>query len=186
MPGRVVLRSAGVAVVLDVDGASLPRVVHWGADLGELDDGAYAALPGVDGELRPRGSRSTAGTFTLSPTRAQGWPGWPGLTGHRDGTASQPLFAPSGADHHDLRLNYRGTDEPARLRLDGELELMPSGVLRQRQRLTSTAAAGESPYTVGDLLTLLPVPEHVVDVVDHAGRWSKEAQQQRLTLHQGS
>src|SRR6185437_8972320 len=147
----VLLRRAEVAVVLDVAGPTLPRILHWGADLGELDDEGYAALPGVDGELHPRGSRSTSGTSTLSPARAQGWPGWPGLTGHRGGTATQPLFALVGHSADDGRFTYRGVDEAARLRLDGELELTPSGVLRHRQTLTSTADADESPYTVSDL-----------------------------------
>jgi alpha-galactosidase len=180
---------AGVAVVIDVAGPCLPRVVHWGADLGDLDVDDYAALPGVHGN-RPNGSRSTTAAFSMSPTRAQSWSGWPGLTGHRDGTATQPLFALAGVDHGPAGdgevLTYRGIDEAARLRLDGELELTGSGVLRHRQRLTSTATTEESPYVVGDLLSLLPVPEHVVEVVDHAGRWANEAQVQRHPLQQGT
>ena len=35
--GIVHLRAAGVSVVLDCRGPSLPEVLHWGADLGELD-----------------------------------------------------------------------------------------------------------------------------------------------------
>ena len=35
--GIVHLRAAGVSVVLDCRGPSLPEVLHWGTDLGELD-----------------------------------------------------------------------------------------------------------------------------------------------------
>lgn len=39
------LRRDGVMVVLDVGGPYLPRVVHWGHDLGELSDDEICALP---------------------------------------------------------------------------------------------------------------------------------------------
>jgi alpha-galactosidase len=191
VPGEgrwVQLRRAGVAVVLDVAGPDLPRIVHWGADPGRLDDESCAALPNAN--PAPPDSRSTAASFTLSPTRAQSWPAWPGLTGHRGGRASQSWFALISTELRELegrtRFAYRSIDEPAGLRLDGELELTAHGVLRHRQTLTSTAADDAAPYEVADLLTLLPVPEHVMDVVDHAGRWADEAQPQRQVLHQGS
>ena len=38
------LRAAGVSVVVDCQGPRLPRIAHWGADLGDLDDGLLADL----------------------------------------------------------------------------------------------------------------------------------------------
>ena len=39
------LRASGVSVLLALSPDLLPRVVHWGADLGDLDaDGALAAV----------------------------------------------------------------------------------------------------------------------------------------------
>src|SRR6476661_3150350 len=45
-PGSAVhhLRAAGVSVVIDCQGPRLPRVAHWGADLGDLDDRLLADL----------------------------------------------------------------------------------------------------------------------------------------------
>ncbi len=83
-------------------------------------------------------------------------------------------------------MRYRGVDEAADLRLDGEFVLTAEGVLRHRQTLTSTAASDRASYVVDDLLTLLPVSEHVVEVYDHAGRWGNEAQGQRQPLRQGT
>jgi alpha-galactosidase len=37
-------RSGGVSLVIDRTGGGLPRVLHWGADLGELSDPELAAL----------------------------------------------------------------------------------------------------------------------------------------------
>lgn len=38
------LRASGTSVVLDLGGDTLPRILHWGADLGELSDEDLAAL----------------------------------------------------------------------------------------------------------------------------------------------
>ncbi len=42
--GLVHLRAAGTSLLLDCGGTLLPRVLHWGADLGELSDDDMAAL----------------------------------------------------------------------------------------------------------------------------------------------
>ena len=38
------LRADGVSLVLDLSGGTLPRVVHWGADLGPLSPADLADL----------------------------------------------------------------------------------------------------------------------------------------------
>jgi alpha-galactosidase len=202
------LRRAGVMVVLDVGGPHLPRIVYWGRDLGELDAQQYRLLA-----VEPYTTAAPTGypdvPLTLLPARAQGWAGWPGLTGHRDGLASQPLFtlaemfldathdgdmhgdATRGGDTHggDMQggdaLRYAGVDDLAGLRLDGELELTADGVLRHRHTLTNTAGDATG-YTVEDLLTLLPVPPRAVEILDYTGRWANEAQPQRRPLGQGT
>ncbi len=190
-PSWVTLRRDGVMVVFDVGGSHLPRIVHWGGDLGVVSGADIAALPASAYFPTDENTHNADVPLTVSPTRAQGWSGWPGLTGHRDGTASQPLFVQAGVETDESddglvqTLRYRGTDEAAALLLDGEFVLTAEGVLRHRQTLTSTAASDEKPYVVDDLLTLLPVSEHVAQVFDHAGRWANEAQGQRQPLHQG-
>jgi alpha-galactosidase len=185
----LILRRAGVLLVLDVAGPTLPRVVYWGGDLAGLTPDDCAALPGVvSGSSHD--SHGADPPLTLSPSRAHGWPGWPGLTGHRAGLASQPFFAIAEVTHESAvegdDVRYRGDDVAAGLRLDGELRLTADGVLMHRQTLTNLAAPGSTPYTVDDLLTLLPVGEHVSEVFDYAGRWGNEAQPQRRPLEQGT
>jgi alpha-galactosidase len=183
------LRRSGVLVVLDVGGPYLPRVVYWGGDLGELSDEEVSFLP-LAGEQR-RGPRPVdrRAPLTLSPARAQGWDGWPGLSGSRGGYSSQALFLldtfTATDDERGHLLVYRGVDSSARLVLEGELELTPEGVIKHRQTLTSTASEDEPPYEVQDLLTLLPLPHHVAETLDFAGRWGNEAQPQRRELNQG-
>jgi alpha-galactosidase len=186
----VLLRRAGVLVVLDAAGPHLPRVLHWGADLGELTPADLATLPGAAYSPPTPQTHSATAPVTLSPSRAQGWAGRPGLTGHRAGAASQPLFTLAAAQvtssgDRDV-VAYRGVDAHAQLEVAGELELTADGVLRHRQRLTSTAAADAEPYVVDELITLLPVSEHAAELLDHGGRWGGEGYPQRHALAQGS
>ncbi|GAA5185276.1 alpha-galactosidase [Rugosimonospora acidiphila] len=185
--GWLPIRRAGVMVVLDVGGPHLPRIVYWGRDLGDLDADQYRLLA-VEPYTTAAPTNYPDVPLTLSPSRAQGWDGWPGLTGHRDGFASQPLFTLAevslGAAPDGDLLRYAGVDDLAGLRLDGELELTVDGVLRHRQTLTNVAA--DAAYTVDDLLTVLPVPSRAMEVLDYTGRWANEAQPQRRTLDQGT
>jgi alpha-galactosidase len=211
-------------VLLDVGGPYLPRVVYWGADIGDLSDEEIAALPLAAEQVRGPRPGDGGVPITLSPTRAQGWRGWPGLSGHRGGFASQPLFsleacATEERDGGDAVL-YRATDSLAQLVLDGELELTVDGVIRARQTLTSTGSAStgpastgsastgsastgsastgsastgpastgsaaQAPFEVEDFITLLPVPEDTVELLDFCGRWANEAQPQRHEIGQG-
>ena len=47
------LRAAGVSVVVDARGPRLPRIAHWGADLGDLDDGLLSDLVPSGTSFRP-------------------------------------------------------------------------------------------------------------------------------------
>ncbi|MFD0592811.1 hypothetical protein ACFQZ4_09835 [Catellatospora coxensis] len=74
----VALRAAGVSLVLDVAGPGLPRVLHWGADLGDTPLDQLAGAQDAGGNALPP-------TAPLLPTQYDRWAGRPGLTGHRDG-----------------------------------------------------------------------------------------------------
>jgi alpha-galactosidase len=177
-------------VVLDTGGPYLPRVVHWGPDLGDLSDPELSLLPLAYPQMKGPRPADAAVPLTLLPSRAHGWPGWPGLTGSRLGYASQPWFALTGSrqteDEGGVALYYQGADETAHIRLQGELVLTVDGVLKHRQTLTSTAPDGEAPYEVQDLLTLLPIPADTFECLDFAGRWGDEAQEQRRPITQGT
>lgn len=185
------LRRGGVMVVVEAGGPWLPVVVYWGRDLGDLTQEEMAALPVAVQLDKGQHQRDPAAVLSLSPARAQGWAGWPGLSGHRAGLASQPLFNLEGAtvsegEDGSAVLSYRGSDGSAALALEGELHLTPEGVLKHRQSLTSTAPPDVPPYEVEDLPTLLPVAEYVTEVLDFAGRWGNEAQPQKRELGQGT
>ena len=154
MSDVVHLRAAGVSLVLETRDESLPAVLHWGHDLGDLPPAELAALAvaarpatvpnDLDEPRRPGG---------VLPEHAAGWNGRPGVAGSRAGRGWSPLFTlvdldvtphPAGGG----RVLATGSDDVAGLHVTVEIELLPAGLVRQRATLTATAP---EPFTVDGL-----------------------------------
>ena len=86
----VSLRAAGVALVLDFSGDLLPAIVHWGADPGQLNEPEAFAL--IDAGVNPVGLNQVDEPVRVAvlPEGSSGWPGRPGVSGSRGGTAWSP------------------------------------------------------------------------------------------------
>jgi alpha-galactosidase len=188
----VVLRAGGTALVLDVGGPALPRVVHWGADLGDLsaadlEDLALAAAPPL-----PNSGLDAPWFVTLVPLEADGWSGRPGLSGCRPGGGPPPRLRRTGApelsdDVSSTRASAQvlrtvAADERSGVRVEVELRLEPTGVVRVRHHVTATSDAG---WAVAGAVPLLPVPAQATDVLDLTGRWCRERSPQRSALLHG-
>ncbi|MGV9627192.1 alpha-galactosidase [Streptomyces sp. NPDC003487] len=175
-------RAAGMSLVLDCTGEVLPRVVHWGADLGDLSGEALAWLVLADAAQVMSCSLDEPVPVSVLPQLSAGWLGTPGLTGHRDGEDFSPAFAvrsvrPEAGDGPVAhRLAVDAVDERADLALTLEIEVTGSGLVRQRATLTNT---GERPYTLDGLLLTLPVPGQATELLDLTGRHLRERAPQR-------
>jgi alpha-galactosidase len=189
MSSAILLRSAGVAVLLDARGPQLPRVLHWGADPGDLGD---EALERLAADLQPGLARSgfdEPWPFPLLPGQVDGWTGRPGLSGSRGGLAPYPhleLAAPAEVHPDDggaQVLTARGVDNGAGLEVSNELRLEPTGLLRVRHTVTNT---GEGPYALDGLLALLPVPDRAGELLDLTGRWCRDHTPQRQRFTHGT
>ncbi|GLH96910.1 alpha-galactosidase [Phytohabitans aurantiacus] len=134
-----------------------------------------------------------AGAGSLLPEQAHGWYVRPGLRGHRLGTATAAGSPPAGLDWSTVfrttavttdgtLLRVSATDEAAGLALATEAESLPGGALRLRHTVTNT---GDSPYIVDGLEVVLPLPEHLTEVLDFTGRWARERVPQRHELTDG-
>src|SRR2546430_8785270 len=117
-------------LVIEVSGPKLPRIVHWGADLGDV---SAQALVDALRPATPLAATNDPVTLTRVPAQADGWVGRPGLTGHRDGAwpylrlaLTEPVTVIDG------RLDVRATDAEAGVVLETSLELSPEGVLLLR------------------------------------------------------
>ncbi|GAB3454919.1 alpha-galactosidase [Kineococcus endophyticus] len=182
------LRAAGVSLVVDVPTTSVPVVVHWGADLGDLSERQLDDLVASGRPARSNNDLDVPQPARLLPETSWGWSGRPGLSGHRAGAAWSTRFVPT-AVHVETgtggggRLQVDCADGTAGLGLVLELELLPSGLLRHRATVTNTGADG---YEVADLALSLPVPVVATEVFDLAGRWAKERIPQRRPLTFGA
>ena len=148
--------------MLDARGPGLPRVVHWGGDVGDLDDDGLRQL--ADAAVPPVVPSSFDEPTVLSvlPEASAGWSGRPGLAGHRDGRDWSTCVRLDGVDVRDTaptRATGRGrtscayarptvgttarrgagdragADPAAGLTVTVEITLDPYGLLTVRHRL---------------------------------------------------
>lgn len=190
MKSCALLRTAGVALLVVTD-RGLPRVVHWGADPGELSAEEAAIL--VAAERPPVVPNSPDDPLLLAviPEARYGWLGKPGLIGSRQGREWSPDWSLSEAWLDETPLQGYASAGAGRLRYqavaDGlaltiRIELLPSGLVRTNATLTNTSA---EPYRLDELTLALPVPSDMREVLDFAGRWGAERMPQRGHLGVG-
>lgn len=186
------LHASGVSLVLDVTEQRLPAIVHWGAGLGSqsLDDVVALALAAV--EPSSGNVVDAAVRVGILPEHHAGWEGKPGIVGHREGTSWSPRFTLEGIELDGspvadgglvetgaALLVFHAQDREAALGLVLEVELLQSGLLRARAEVRNEASGT---YTVGDVNLAFPVPARAREVLDFAGRWSRERVPQRHDL----
>ncbi|GIF48238.1 alpha-galactosidase [Asanoa ferruginea] len=177
------LRAGGTSLVIAVDGGRLPRILHWGPDLGEIGDGALAdlglaALPAIG---------DSAVTYPqpvpVLPQLAEGWLGRPGLVGDSDGRRWAPKFGDATWRVDGTVLVSSARDPEFGLALELEIEVLAaSGLVRQRAVVRNEAAA---PYRMNAFELALPVPTDATEILDLTGRWALERVPQRRPFHVG-
>jgi alpha-galactosidase len=172
------LRAAGVSLVLEVRDGRLPAVLHWGHDLGDVSSADLSALATA---ARPAAVPNDLDVphrpGAVLPQHASGWNGRPGVAGSRSGHGWSPLFTLTGLDVSDGRVVATGADDDAGVTVRLEIELLPSGLLRQQGTL---ANAADGTYRLEGLVLTLPVPPVATELFDLAGRWGRERSPQRL------
>ncbi|HET9657347.1 MAG TPA: alpha-galactosidase [Kineosporiaceae bacterium] len=185
--GVVLLRAAGVALLVDTGREDLPRVLHWGADPGPLDGPALRRLADDLVPAVPNSGLDAAWPFTLLPGQADGWSGTPGVSGCRDGGKPFPHWRTESVDvacedDGSTVLCCRAVDSEGGLAVVSLLRLEPSGLLRVRHELTDLAGG----YRVDGVLAGLPVPDQAVELLDLTGRWCRERGPQRRPFQHGT
>ncbi|WP_243866384.1 alpha-galactosidase [Actinophytocola oryzae] len=176
----MILHLRADTVSLVVDARDLPTVVHWGAPLGELSEEDLVTI--ADGVVPPVANNApdVPVPIALLPSARQGYPGRPGLRGHRDGVDWLPTLRLISVRHNGSTATFElaGT-----VRVSSTVELSPSGVLRLRHVVTND---GTEPYVVDGVEAALPVPAQATELMDFTGRWVREKHPQRRSFDPGS
>ncbi len=184
----VVLRAAGVSLIVDAD-TPVPRVLHWGADPGPLDDRAIEALRLTSVAAKLNNSPDVPRQFSLWPTEHEGWSGTPAQSGHAAGTATTPrpvldsVTVSPGPDGVGGTASYRMVDAVSGTVATLRHTLSPEGVLAVDMSLERTAEGAL--YDLTTLTALMPLPERASEIVDFAGKWCRERSVQRTPLRFG-
>ena len=198
------LRAAGSSLLLDARGTRVPAVVHWGRDLGDLDQDALAALTDAVVPAVPPSAVDHPLRVSLLPALHEGWSGRPALAGFRAGGAPLERLELVGVERRDADGDARG-DAPADDASGGgasgggvtitlqsadrgytvstEIELSAEGVLRLRHVLHN---ATREAVELAGLDVVLPLPDRAAEVLDLTGLWSQERRPQRTPLHHGT
>jgi alpha-galactosidase len=174
------LRNGGTSVVFDAAASGLPVLVHWGEDLGALDDGALESLVIAASPQRVSGGLDHPPRLSLLPQNAFGWHGTPGLSGNRPGgTSFSPALTtisveqPADAPGHAV---ITAVDEVAALSLVIDIAVGDTGLVTQRLTLTNT---GDTDYDLSSLVATLPLPATATQILDTSGRHLRERTPQR-------
>lgn len=166
-----ILRAAGSALVLDFQGDRAPRVLHWGADLGEFTDETIEELR-IAAQL---GRGHSAFDEPLSPSltrdQAEGFLGIPAVSGHRSGRAFSPLFRVREVQTGESYCEIDLVDRSAELGLKISITLDAAGILRTQSILLNR---GGDDYTVDELTVALPLSSVATHLTDFTGNWSRE------------
>ncbi|WP_084959321.1 alpha-galactosidase [Thermoactinospora rubra] len=187
-PRLLHLREAGVSLLIDLGGEGLPRVLHWGDDLGDLSSEQLAelALAGVPPVVS--NTLDEPMSVAVLPEPGTGWPGLPGLRGHRDGRDWSPLFTvtsvEAGDGDEDRLVRVRAEDATARLALVLDIGLTRAGLVKMRAAVGNLHEA--EPYTLDGLVLALPVPSHAAELLDLTGRHLRERSPQRQPFTVGA
>ena len=106
----------------------------------------------------------------------------PHLRGHRAGRDWSTCFRTEALDVDGTSLRLSARDEAAGLGLTYDLESLPGGGLRGRYALTNQ---GRGDYSLDGLEVVLPVPDHLSEILDFTGRHERERTPQRHELTDG-
>lgn len=183
------LRAAGTSLVVEL-AEPVPRVLHWGADLGDLPEAGLAALALTGEPAVLNNSIDTPRRFTIWPTEADGWLGTPAHQGHLAGTFAAPRLSLVGTSYRPQaeggELDVLLSDPGAGLDVTVTYRLEPSGVLSVQSTITRQQDADPAPYDLAQVSTLLPLPRRAGEILDFTGKWSRERSPQRRSLDFGT
>ncbi|MGC4153392.1 MAG: alpha-galactosidase [Propionicimonas sp.] len=185
VPPIIVLEAAASALVLDVGGPRLPRILHWGAALGGLESADLVAFAGTSQAPAIVNTVDDPLPVGLLAEASTGWLGTPGIAGSRGGSGFAPMFVVTrvGVDGDAPTVEVEACDVDLGLELSLRVRVDSAGVVHLDAQLRN---AGTAPYQLDGLFLNLPIPSRATELLDFTGRWLRERSPQRHPFVQGS
>jgi alpha-galactosidase len=184
----VALRGGDVSFIVELS-RPLPRVLYWGADLGELSPGDIEAIRVSSYSSSTHNSTDEPRTLTVLPTEADAWSGTPGIEGVVRNRTPYARFAlvdhSVNEDANTVAITL--ADERTGLAATLSYELDMNGVLTFDVSLALSSDATEATvYDLGAITAIMPLPERATEYVDFTGKWSRERSPQRGIIDAGT
>jgi alpha-galactosidase len=173
--------------VLDTRGTAVPRLVHWGSDLGAVEPEPLAALADAGAAIAPSSPDSPV-LPSLFASPAEGFSGFPALIARRAGApfGRLPLrIRQTGvsADATSISVQLEcADDQGALLAIGWRAELSSEGVLTIGMDARALAPEGVELHR---LAAALPVPARAGELLDFTGLWAGERRPQRGAVRDG-
>ena len=173
------LRGRLADVVIDESSGS-PVIVHWGVPLG---DAVLESILAAFQRPITNNALDVTAPVSIIPEHGSGYPGRPGLLGHRQGGRNWAArFTASGFRRtSESAVELDGIDAVAGLSMTTFVEL--GDVLTVRVRVTNTASTR---YMLDNVVITLPLPSHALELLRFTGRWSGEFQPVRQSFTSGT
>jgi alpha-galactosidase len=182
------LRASGTSLLVELSDGSMPHVLHWGRDLGDLAEADLEAVSAAAGAGVGSNALDERVRLTMLPEHGLGWPGLPRLSGSRRGQAWSPRFTVVSAATEPAEsggsLRVDSHDPALLLHVSIEVEMTTGGLLRLRATVTNQHQ--EQDYDLEGLVLALPVPLDATELLDFTGRHNRERSPQRQPFTVGT
>lgn len=180
IPPFIQLSADGVQLVLDLSSGT-PAVMHWGAKLASGLD--FEQLRLASQEAVPHADLDEFINPGIWREDARGFHGRPALQGHRAGQDWSQLFEIASVQESAKSVTITCVDKEANLSLAVSYSISDQGILQISQEVTNTDGLD---FSLNELTTWLPLPDHATESLDFSGRWVKERQPQRREIQVGT
>ena len=199
------LQQGQVSVIIDATANLMPAVVYWGKALGELSKQELSLIARAAQVAVPQNVLDTPPRLGIIAQAYDGWLGVPGIQGGREASSAyadegearaQHLNAAGAAFSPRLGLvdyetftqdstsgvKFNLLDESMGLSLELRVEILNSGLVRLKAKLTNLF---DTKYRLNAFTMGLPVPREANEILDFAGRWTREREPQRREVFVG-
>jgi len=174
------ISGGNVSLVIDV-ASGTPVVLHWGKTLGDQE--LTEELLKATAEPAPHGDFGISVNPGIWRENSRGFLGRPAILGHRSGQDWSAKFEIVETKIASQSAYIISRDNQQGLEVSVDFKINDAGVLFISQGIKNI---GVGNYSLEELSTWLPVPDHANEVMDFTGRWIKERQPQRQDIQVGT